>query len=130
VGVVVVLLAIVLGRGSNATQLVTLAFGVAASANFPVLLLTLTWRRLTDLGAVVGILLGVVTSVVVMALGPLWPGHVPVISLAGPVVVAMPLALLGAVVGSLLSARRTETESFDHLLVESELGRKAPTAGL
>lgn len=130
VGVVVVLLAIVLGRGSNATQLVTLAFGVAASANFPVLLLTLTWRRLTDLGAVVGILLGVVTSVVVMALGPLWPGHVPVISLAGPAVVAMPLALLGAVVGSLLSARRTETESFDHLLVESELGRKAPTAGL
>ncbi|MCZ4521748.1 cation acetate symporter [Rhodococcus ruber] len=121
VGVAIVLLAIGLGPNFNATQLVTLAFGIAASANFPALLLTLTWSRLTDTGAVIGILLGLVTSVVLMLLGPLWPGDSAVISLAGPTIVAMPLGFLGCLFGSLVTRRR-ESDSFELLLIESEVG--------
>ena len=39
--------------------MVGLAFAVAASANFPALLLALTWRRFNTAGAVTGVLVGV-----------------------------------------------------------------------
>ena len=46
----------------NLTFLVSLAFGVAASSNFPILLLSLYWRGLTSRGALVGGLVGLVSS--------------------------------------------------------------------
>ena len=42
--------------------MVGLAFAVAASANFPALLLALTWRRFNTAGAVTGVLFGVVSA--------------------------------------------------------------------
>lgn len=46
----------------NLTFLVSLAFGVAASSNFPILLLSLYWRGLTSRGALVGGLVGLLSS--------------------------------------------------------------------
>jgi cation/acetate symporter len=51
------LLAILLGlgfRNQNVAYMVSLAFAIAASANFPVLLLSMTWRGLTTAGALAG----------------------------------------------------------------------------
>src|SRR3954471_17129252 len=45
IGVVAIIIAIVGGPGLNVSFMVGLAFAVAASANFPALLLALTWRR-------------------------------------------------------------------------------------
>ena len=44
--------------------------GVAVSANVPVVLLTLYWRGLTTAGALTGGVFGLVTSVVLIVLGP------------------------------------------------------------
>ena len=53
-----------------------LAFAVAASANFPALLLSLIWRRLTTTGTVVGIATGLISSIVLIVLSPqVWPGR-------------------------------------------------------
>jgi cation/acetate symporter len=57
-----VLLAVAL-KGENVAWLVTLAFGIAASAIFPVMLTTLWWKRLTLQGAMAGMVTGLVVSV-------------------------------------------------------------------
>ncbi len=47
----------------------------AASANFPPLLLALTWRRFNTAGALAGIAFGAIASVVMIVLSPpVWPG--------------------------------------------------------
>src|SRR6201999_747748 len=53
VGAIAIVIAIVGGSGLNVSFMVGLAFAVAASANFPALLLALTWRRFNTTGAVV-----------------------------------------------------------------------------
>ena len=54
----------------NIAFMVGLAFAIAASANFPVLLLSMCWRRLTTRGAVLGGWLGLLTAVLLVILGP------------------------------------------------------------
>ena len=54
-------LAIVLGialQGQNIAFMVGLAFAIAASANFPALLMSIYWRGYTTAGAVSSILVG------------------------------------------------------------------------
>jgi cation/acetate symporter len=54
----------------NVAYLVALAMTVAASTNFPVIILSLYWRRLTSTGALVGGLFGLVCSVGLIVLSP------------------------------------------------------------
>jgi cation/acetate symporter len=68
-GVIAVLLGIVF-ESQNVAFMVGLAFCVAASANFPILLLSIYWRRLTTRGAVIGGGLGLFTAVILVVLGP------------------------------------------------------------
>ncbi len=66
-------IAVVLGlvfESQNIAFMVGLAFGLAASVNFPVLFLSIFWRGLTTRGAFLGGLVGLVTSVVLVVLGP------------------------------------------------------------
>lgn len=67
------ILAIGLGllfRDQNVAFLVGLAFAIAASANFPVLILSITWSKLTTRGALAGGLTGLGISVVLVFLSP------------------------------------------------------------
>ena len=57
-------------EGQNVAYLLALATAIAASANFPLLLLAIYWDGLTTLGAVVGGTFGIVSSVVLTAMGP------------------------------------------------------------
>ena len=56
IGAVAIGIAILGGEGLNVSFMVGLAFAVAASANFPALLLALTWRRFNTTGAITGVL--------------------------------------------------------------------------
>lgn len=67
-GVIAVLLGIVFEE-QNVAFMVGLAFCVAASANFPILLLSMYWRRLTTRGAVIGGALGLFTAAILVILG-------------------------------------------------------------
>ena len=71
--VVLGLVAIGLGigfEGQNVAFMVSLAFALAASGNFPVLFMVLFWKGCTTRGAVAGGVLGVVVALVLMILSP------------------------------------------------------------
>lgn len=68
-GVIAVLLGIVF-ENQNVAFMVGLAFCVAASANFPILLLSMYWRKLTTRGAVIGGSLGLFTAAFLVLVGP------------------------------------------------------------
>jgi cation/acetate symporter len=114
--------------------MVGLAFAVAASANFPALLLALTWRRFNTAGAVTGVLFGVVSAVGLIILSPtVWPGadstdgHL--VGLSNPGIISIPLGFIGCWLGTMLSKEETRAErSFDELYVRSETGLGAEAA--
>ena len=68
-GVVAILLGIAFEK-QNIAYMVGLAFSIAASANFPVLVMSMFWKGLTTRGAVLGGVIGLVTAVTLIILGP------------------------------------------------------------
>jgi cation/acetate symporter len=109
--------------------MVGLAFAVAASANFPALLLALTWRRFNTTGAITGVLVGVISSVALVIISPtVWPGPdsegglISGYDLANPGIISIPLGFIGCWLGTMLSRERVEEFSFDELYVRSETG--------
>jgi cation/acetate symporter len=138
VGVALLSILIALGaEKQNVAFLVALAFTVAASANTPVILLTIFWRRFTTTGAIAGMLTGLISCLVLISLSPsvwnpeagkaLFTGKA-LFSLANPGIVSIPLGLLAAVVGSLLTPRQVDSAGFDRILVTANTGlrRAAP----
>jgi cation/acetate symporter len=69
IGVIGVLLGIAFEH-QNIAFMVGLAFAIAASANFPILFLSIYWQRLTTRGAFYGGFTGLLTAVVLVILGP------------------------------------------------------------
>ncbi|ESH59850.1 hypothetical protein SEEB2780_06950, partial [Salmonella enterica subsp. enterica serovar Bareilly str. 2780] len=80
----------------NIAFMVGLAFAIAASCNFPIILLSMYWSKLTTRGAMLGGWLGLLTAVVLMILGPtIWVqilGHKGVLRLGIPPMVGMLMA--------------------------------------
>jgi cation/acetate symporter len=117
--------------------MVGLAFAVAASANFPALLLALTWRRFNTTGAVTGVLLGTLSSILLVIISPtVWPGPdaeggaFGFYDLANPGIISVPLGFLGCWLGTVLSREEAKSEvNFDELWVRSETGLGAELAG-
>ncbi|TLP40954.1 cation acetate symporter [Arcobacter arenosus] len=70
VGIVGVTLGIAFEQ-QNIAYMVGLAFGIAASANFPILFLSIYWRGLTTRGAFLGGLSGLLTAVTLVVIGPI-----------------------------------------------------------
>jgi len=69
VGAVAIMIGI-LAKGQNVAHLVALAFAVAASANFPCVLLTLYWRRCNTAGIVAGMVIGTLTAIGLVLVSP------------------------------------------------------------
>ncbi|KAG8153776.1 cation acetate symporter [Burkholderia catarinensis] len=126
-------LAVVLGiafEKQNIAFIVSLTFSIAASSNFPVLLLSVYWRGLTTRGAVAGGLLGLATAVTLTILSPtVWVqvlGHPHALyPYEYPALFSMAVAFAGIFVFSVTdrSARaRHERTMFDTQLVECEMG--------
>ncbi len=142
--VLIGILAIYLGylfETINVAFMVGLAFAVAASVNFPVLLMSVFWRGTTTFGAFVGGILGLVTSVagVVFSDG-VWVktlGNPAPIKIFGyglidnPALYSMAAAFIGIWFFSVIDRTRradAERESFDAQFVRSETGVGASTA--
>ncbi|MGA8990046.1 MAG: sodium/solute symporter, partial [Rhodoplanes sp.] len=68
-GVCAILLGIVF-QGQNVAYMVGLTFSIAASANFPALMLAIFWKKLTTEGAVCSIVFGAIGTLVLIYLGP------------------------------------------------------------
>ena len=70
VGIVGVILGIAFEQ-QNIAYMVGLAFGIAASANFPILFLSIYWQGLTTRGAFLGGLCGLITAITLVIIGPI-----------------------------------------------------------
>ena len=68
-GIIAVILGIAFEK-QNIAFMVSLAFAIAASANFPVLLMSVLWKGCTTRGAVIGGFLGLISSVVLTVVSP------------------------------------------------------------
>ena len=68
-GVLTIYLGIIF-QNQNVAFMVGLAFAIAASANFPLLLLSIYWKKLTTRGAVIGGSLGLFSAITFVILGP------------------------------------------------------------
>jgi cation/acetate symporter len=68
-GIIAVVLGIAFEK-QNIAFMVSLAFAIAASANFPVLLMSVLWKGCTTRGAVIGGFLGLISSVVLTVVSP------------------------------------------------------------
>jgi cation/acetate symporter len=125
VGAVATLLGI-LAEGVNVAVLVILAICIAASANFPVLVLSLFWRRFNTGGVIGGMGLGLISSVGLALIGPAYLGPDAIWPLVNPTVVALPLGILGAVLGTLIAGRNQEHEKrFDEVMFRTQIGLRS-----
>jgi cation/acetate symporter len=138
IGAISIVIAIVGGAGLNISFMVGLAFAVAASANFPALLLALTWKRFNTAGAVTGVLVGVISSVALVVISPtVWPGPdseggaLSWYSLANPGIISIPLGFVGCFLGTMLAREPAAEAMFAELKVRAETGLGAdPAAGV
>ncbi|WP_079504323.1 solute symporter family protein [Mesobacillus jeotgali] len=115
----------------NVAFLVALAFAVAASANLPVLIFTIFWKRFNTAGAVTGMLVGLISSLFLVAISPnVWSPEAgaailvgePLISLTNPGIISIPLGFIGAYLGTLLSTKKSDAKKYDEILVKANTG--------
>ena len=126
----------ILFEKQNVAFMVGLAFGIAAAANFPVLIMSMYWKGLTTRGALVGGYSGLVSAVLfVLFSKSVWVsvlGHPKAIfPYDQPALFAMPIAFLTIYVVSKLdgSARAMlEIEAFEDQYVRAQTGFGAATA--
>lgn len=128
VGAISITIAIVLGPNANVAFLVALAFAVAASANLPVIVLSLFWRRFNTRGAVAGLASGLLSSLVLILISPSFMKTGALFPLENPGIVSIPLGFLGAVLGTLSGRETHAEEKFTELNVRATTGLGAEKA--
>jgi cation/acetate symporter len=106
-GVLAVLLGIVF-KGQNVAYVVGLAFAVAASANFPALLLSVVWKRYSTWGAVASIVTGLVLAIGLIVIGPdvwvtVFHNKTPVFPLKNPAIISITASFVVGILVSLFT---------------------------
>src|SRR5689334_13392279 len=131
VGAIAIGIAIILGPKANVAFLVALAFAVASSANLPVIVFSIFWRRFNTLGACLGLGVGLAGSILLILVGPSVMGvdgkhfinHAPLFPLENPGILSVPLGFIGAWLGTMLGGREASAEAkFTELEVRANTG--------
>ncbi|MBF0283191.1 MAG: cation acetate symporter [Magnetococcales bacterium] len=99
IGVIAIWLGIAFEK-QNVAFMVGLAFAIAASANFPILILSIYWKGLTTRGAVIGGLMGLFSTIIMVVLSKtVWVdvfGHAaPLFPYKDPAIFSMTMAFVG-----------------------------------
>ncbi len=134
-GIVAITLGILFER-MNVAFMVGLAFGIAASANFPVLILSMYWPGLTTRGAIVGGYAGLLSAVILVVLSKLvWVSVLgnaqAIFPYDQPALFSMPLAFVVTIIVSMLDKSRAaeaEKKAFDDQYVRAQTGYGAAQA--
>ena len=131
--IVIGIVAIILGyifENQNVAFMVGLAFAVAASCNFPVLLMSTLWKGTTTRGALIGGFLGMISAVVMVVLSKaVWVqtfgNPKELFPYDNPALFSMTIAFLGIWIFSKMDASqraRQEQAAFDEQYIRSETG--------
>jgi cation/acetate symporter len=125
-GVLSILLGIAF-KGQNVAYMVGLAFAIAASANFPALVLSVFWRSFTTRGAQASMIVGTVSALLLIALSPAIQVQVlgrpsAIFPLGNPGLITIPLAFLTGIVVSLVSPDPAAHAAFPALQKRLHLG--------
>lgn len=134
-GVLAILLGIAFEK-QNIAFMVGLAFAIAASANFPVLFMSMFWSKLTTKGALYGGFAGLASSVVMVFLGPtIWVAilhnEVAIFPYKNPALFSMIIAFLITYVVSKADASqgaKDEERAFEAQYIRSQTGLGAEGA--
>ena len=134
-GVIAVVLGIAFEK-QNVAFMVGLAFGIAASSNFPVLILSMYWKGLTTRGALAGGYIGLALAVTLVVLSKsVWVtvlgNPAPLFPYEQPALFSMPVAFLICIVVSKLdrsAAAKKELAAFDDQFVRAQTGYGAAAA--
>ena len=126
----------VMFENQNVAFMVGLAFSIAASANFPVLMLSMFWKGLTTKGAVIGGFTGLALAVVLIVLGPtVWVSVLgnteAVFPYKNPAIFSIPAAFIVSWIVSLLDKSeqaKKDQEGFEAQYVRSMTGIGAAEA--
>jgi cation/acetate symporter len=127
VGALAIGIAIALGPSVNVAFLVGLAFAVAASANLPVIVLSIFWKRFNTMGACLGLGVGLASSIILILVSPDFMQS-PLFPLKNPGIVSIPLGFLGAFLGALIKREPAAEARFAELVVRANTGIGAEKA--
>jgi cation/acetate symporter len=128
--ILLAIVSIILGilfKGQNVAYMVGLAFAIAASANFPALVLSIFWKRLTTAGAQASMITGTVSTLLLIYLSPtiqldILKNAEAWFPLRNPGIVTIPLAFVVAIGVSLLRPVPSEERRFVELERQLHLG--------
>jgi cation/acetate symporter len=125
-GCVAVLLGIAF-KGQNVAFTVSLAFAIAASGNFPALLLAIFWRHYTTAGAVTSMAVGTLATLVLIYLSPTIQvdilGHSTAwFPLKNPALITLPLAFLAGIAVALLAPEPQAARAYGSVERQMHLG--------
>ncbi len=126
----------VMFESQNVAFMVGLAFAIAASANFPVLMLSMFWKNLTTRGAVAGGFTGLILALVLIVLGPtVWVSVLhhekAIFPYGNPAIFSIPAAFIMAWLVSILDnseQAKKDREGFESQYVRSMTGIGAADA--
>ena len=128
--IVLAVIAVMLGitfKGQNVAYMVGLAFAIAASANFPALVLSIFWKRCTTAGVVASMVLGTVATLTLIYLSPtiqvdILKHESAAFPLRNPALITIPLGFLLAIVVSLLTSNSGEQAGYARVEREMHTG--------
>src|ERR1700677_862370 len=136
VGGISIFLAIKL-QAVNVAFLVGLAFAVAASANLPVIVLSIFWQRFNTAGAVAGLAFGLVSSIALIIISPSVMGidpattaasarriiqHATIFPLKNTGIISIPLGFIAAIIATLITHEPATEAKFAELTVRANTG--------
>ena len=132
IGVSVISIILALGAQTlNVAFLVSLAFAVAASANLPVIIYTIYWKRFNTTGAVWAMVFGLISAIGLVLISPnvfspeagkaIFVGN-PIFPYTTPGIVSIPLGFIAGYLGTIFSKQKADVKKFDEVLVKSNTG--------
>ncbi|MDA1080974.1 MAG: sodium/solute symporter [Gemmatimonadetes bacterium] len=127
-GVVAIALGIIF-KGQNVAFMVGLAFAIAASANFPAIVLSIFWRRCTTNGAVASMVFGTFATLILIYLSPVV--QIDILKhadawfpLRNPGIITIPGSFLIGIVVSMLSTDEPALAAWDGAVHDMVMGDK------
>ncbi|PAQ15006.1 cation acetate symporter [Bacillaceae bacterium SAOS 7] len=116
----------------NVAFLVSLAFCVAASANLPVIIYTIYWKRFNTTGALAAMITGLASALILVSISPnvlgpegtaIFVGE-PLFPLTNPAIVSVPAGFIAGYIATVLSSAKADTRKFAEVTVKANTGYK------